>query len=323
MANPGAPWAAGAGGGDFAVTQRGAMIDLEGGAFRPRRSVLYLPAANARAIEKARGLPADCVIIDLEDAVAPDAKPAAREAAIAAIDAGGWGRREIAVRVNGLGTQWAADDLQAAAGSAAAVVVVPKIDGPKDAARAVAAAGGKPVWVLVETPRAVQAVDAIADVAGITGLVAGFADLTKDLRARPGPDRMALWYAASRIVTAARASGILALDGVFTDLRDAAGLEAETRQGHGFGFDGKTCVHPDQLDIVNRIYSPSDDAVAHARGLIAAHAEALAAGSAVATFRGRMIEVLHVAEAHRTLKIAEVVAEMGGIAEKIVDLAVE
>lgn len=299
------------------------MSEMVPVSFRPRRSVLYLPAANARAIEKARQLPADCVIIDLEDAVAPEAKPAARDAAMAAIDAGGWGHREIAVRVNGLGTQWAADDLRAAAASRADVVVVPKIDGPDDALRAVGAAGGKPVWVLVETPRAVQAVDAIADVPGIAGLVAGFADLTKDLRARPGLDRMALWYAASRIVTAARASGKLAFDGVFTDIRDPVGLEAETRQGHGFGFDGKTCVHPGQLDIVNRIYSPSPEDVAHAHGLIAAHAEALAAGKAVATFRGKMVEILHVAEAHRTLKIAEVVAEMAGLAEKVVDLAVE
>jgi len=290
---------------------------------RPRRSLLYLPASNGRALEKARSLPADCVIIDLEDAVAPDAKEDARNAAVSAIAAGGWGHREIALRVNGLNTRWAADDLAKAASSAADVVVVPKIDGPGDAAAAVAAAGGKPVWVLVETPRAVQAVDAIADVPGIFGLVAGFADLTKDLRARPGPDRMPLWYAMTRIVTAARASQILAFDGVYTDIRDRSGLEAETRQGFAFGFDGKTCVHPDQLGVVNHVYSPDAEAVAHARGLIAAHEAALAAGKGVATFKGKMVEVLHVAEAHRTLSIAEALAEMGELAEQVIDLAVE
>lgn len=290
---------------------------------RPRRSLLYLPGSNARAIEKARGLPADAVIIDLEDAVAPDAKADARSAAVAAIDAGGWGTREIAIRVNGLGTPWAAEDLAAAAASRADVVVVPKVDGPADAARAVAAAGGKPLWVLVETPRAVQQVDAIADVPGIAGLVAGFADLTKDLRARPGPDRMPLWHAASRIVTAARASGILAFDGVYTDIRDPSGLEAETRQGLAFGFDGKTCVHPDQLETVNRTFSPSADEIAHARGVIDAHREALAAGKGVATFKGKMVEVLHVMEAHRTLKIAEILAEMGGLAEKVIAIATD
>jgi citrate lyase beta subunit len=179
------------------------------------------------------------------------------------------------------------------------------------------------VWVLIETPRAVQAVDAIADVAGISGLVAGFADLTKDLRAKPGPDRLPLWHAASRIVNAARASQILAFDGVFTDIRDTAGLEAETRQGLAFGFDGKTCIHPDQLDTVNRLFSPSADDVAHAHGLIAAHAEAKAQGKGVATFKGKLIELLHVAEAQRTLKIAEVVGDMAGLAEKVAEIATD
>lgn len=291
--------------------------------FRPRRTVLYLPATRPRAIEKARTLPADCVIIDLEDAVAPDLKAAGRDAAVAAVAAGGWGNRELSIRVNGLSTPWAAADFAAVAASAADLLVVPKIETAGDAARAVAMAGGKPVWVLIETPRAVQQVDLIADVPGITGLVAGFADLSKDLRARPGADRLPLWYAASRIVTAARASGVLAFDGVFTDLRDAAGLAAEAAQGLAFGFDGKTCVHPDQLATVNRVFYPSAEAVDHARGLIDAHRQATAAGQAVATFRGKMVEVLHVAEAERTLKIAEVVAEMGGLAEKMVAAALD
>ncbi len=290
---------------------------------RPRRSVLYLPGANARAIEKARGLAADTVIIDLEDAVAPDAKDAARAAAVAAVQAGGWGGREIAIRVNGPGTIWHEADLAAVRDAAVDVIVVPKVDSPVDAARAVALAGGRPVWVLIETPRAVLQADLIADVPGIEGLVAGFADLTKDLHAKPGPAREPLLYAMGRIVLAARAAGILAFDGVFTDLKDAHGLEAETLQAMAFGFDGKTCIHPDQLDTVNRLFSPSADDVEHARGLIAAHEAAVAAGKGVATFKGKLIEVLHVVEARRTLKIAEVVAELGGMAEKVIELAAD
>jgi citrate lyase beta subunit len=293
------------------------MID-----FRPRRTLLYLPASNARAVEKVRGLPADVVILDLEDAVAPDAKADARAAAVAAV-AQGFGAREAGIRVNGFGTSWCEADFAAVAGSAAAFVVMPKIDGPDEAARAVALAGGKPVLAMVETPRAVQRVDSIADVAGVAGLVAGFADLQKDLRARPGADRMPLLYAASRIVNAARASGILAFDGVFTGIGDADGLAQEAEQARALGFDGKTCIHPSQLEGVNRIFSPGADEVAHARGLVAAHANAMAEGKAVATFKGKLVEVLHVAEAERTLRFAELVTEMGGLAGKIVEAAVD
>lgn len=279
-------------------------------AHRPRRSVLYLPAANARALEKAKGLPADCLILDLEDAVAPDLKESAREAAVAAA-AAGFGRREVAIRVNGVSTRWFEADAAAVAQSAADVMVVPKIDGPEDAARAVAAAGGKPVWVLVETPKAVLAAGAIAAVPGITGLVAGFADLAKDLHARPGKGREPLHLAMGMIVLAARAHGILAFDGVFIDLDDPAGLEAETRAARAFGFDGKTCIHPSQLEVVNRLFSPSPEELADARALIAAHEAALAEGRAVATHRGKMVEVLHVAEARRLLAIAGAIGAEG------------
>jgi citrate lyase beta subunit len=284
------------------------------------RSLLYLPASNARAVEKARGLPADAVILDLEDAVAPDAKADARAAAVAVVGTG-FGGRPVGIRVNGFGTDWSDADFAAVAASAAAFLVVPKIDGPGEAARAVAGAGGKPVFAMIETPRAVQRVDAIADVAGVGALVAGFADLQKDLRARPGPDRSPLLYAASRIVNAARASGLLALDGVFTGIGDADGLAREARQAVEFGFDGKTCIHPSQLEGVNRAFSPSDAEVAHARGLLAAHAAAMAEGKAVATFKGRMVEVLHVLEAKRTLRLAELVGEMGGLAEQVIEVA--
>jgi citrate lyase beta subunit len=290
------------------------MTDL-----RPRRSVLYLPGSNARAIEKARGLAADTVIIDLEDAVAPEAKEAARAAAIAAVAGGGWGGREVAIRVNGLDTPWAEADFAAVAASAADVLVVPKIAGAGEAKRAVALAGEKPVWPLIETPRAVFEVLAIADTAGIAGLVAGFADLAKDLRLKPGPGREPLFHAMSAIVTAARAAGILAFDGVFTDITDADGMAAEAAQARAFGFDGKTCIHPSQLDAVNAAFSPTADEVDHARGLIAAHEEAGRVGKAVATFRGKLIEVLHVVEAKRTLAVAELLADAAEVAEALVD----
>ena len=271
---------------------------------RARRSLLYLPASNARAIEKAATLPADVVILDLEDSVAPDRKAEARSAAVAAANAGTLRPREVAIRVNGLATGEAALDLQAARESRADVLVVPKIDTPEDAASAVASAGGKPVWVLIETPGAVLSVDRIAAVPGITGLVAGFADLAKDLRLRPGPTREPLFHAMSRIVLAARAAGILAFDGVHVDLDDPVGLEAEVRQGLAFGFDGKTCIHPSQLAIVNHLFAPSSAEIEAARGLIAAHEAALSEGRGVATFRGRMVEALHVAEARRLLSVA-------------------
>jgi citrate lyase beta subunit len=289
---------------------------------RPRRTLLYLPASNARALEKARALPADAVILDLEDAVAPDAKEAARAAAVAAVG-GDFGQSEVGIRVNGLGTPWSDADFAAVAVSAAAFLVVPKVDSPADAQAAVAKAGGKPVWAMIETPRAVLKADEIAATPGVAALVAGFADLTKDLRARPGPDRLPLLYAASRILLAARAAGIQAFDGVYTGIGDEAGLEAEARQALALGFDGKTCIHPSQIDGVNRIFSPSADELEHAKGLIAAHEEAMSAGKAVATFKGKMVEVLHVLEAKRTLSIAAVVAEMGGVAERIVEAATD
>lgn len=289
---------------------------------RPRRTLLYLPASNARALEKARALPADVVMLDLEDAVAPDAKDAARAAAVAAVSTS-FGASEVGIRVNGLGTAWSEADFAAVSESAAAFIVVPKVDSPEDARTAVAMAGGKPVWAMIETPRAVLKADEIAAVPGVGALIAGFADLTKDLRAKPGPDRLPLIYAASRILLSARAADIPAFDGVYTSIGDEAGLEAETRQGLEMGFDGKTCIHPSQLEIVNRIFSPSAAEVEHAKGLIAAHEEAMSAGKAVATFKGKMVEVLHVLEARRTLKIAEVVNEMAGLAERVVEAATD
>ena len=273
---------------------------------RPRRSILYLPAANARAVVKARTLDSDAVILDLEDAVAPAVKEAARAAAVAAAG-DDWGHRELLLRVNGLTTLWSEADFAAVENSGFAGIVVPKVDSAADALVAVSRAHGRPVWAMIETPRGVLAAAAIAAVPGVTALVAGMADLTNDLRARPGPDRLPLLFALSTIVVAARASDILAFDGVFTDLNDAAGLHAEAVQGRSFGFNGKTLIHPSQIDTANDVFGPSPAEVANAEELIVAHAAAVADGRGVTTHRGKLVEVLHVTEARRLLATAEAI----------------
>lgn len=264
---------------------------------RPRRSILYLPASRASAVAKARTLDCDCVILDLEDAVAPDAKTLARDAAAAALD-DGWGHREVAVRVNALGTSWSADDFAMVAQARPDAVVVPKLNSAADARAAVVAAEGVPVWAMIETPAGLLDAAAIAATPGVTALLAGFADLAADLRLRPDAARTPLHHAMSVIVTTARAANILAFDGVFVDLRDDAGLAAEAAQGVMFGFDGKTIVHPGQVGIVNAAFAPSAAELEHARRLIAAHA---AAATGVTTLDGRMVEVLHVAAAQHLL----------------------
>ncbi len=271
---------------------------------RPRRSVLYLPANRESAVAKARMLAADAVILDLEDAVQPDAKPAARDAAVAAAAAGGWGERELLLRVNGVGTLWHAADLAAARSAGFDGVVVPKVDGPAEAAQAVAQAGGLPLWAMIETARGVLAAPAIAGTAGVVALVAGMADLAKELRARPDAARTPLLYSLSAIVLAARAGGVLAFDGVFTAIGAAAGFEAEALQGQMLGFDGKTLIHPSQVAPCNRIFSPSDTEIEAAEALIAAYEAGLAEGRGVTTHEGRLIEVLHVAEARARLAVA-------------------
>lgn len=290
---------------------------------RPRRTMLYAPATNARAVEKARTLSADCVALDLEDAVAPDAKAAARAAALAAIAAGDWGRRELIVRVNGLETPEAEADFAALAGSAADAILLPKLRSAQDAARGVALAAGKPLWVMIETPQAVLHAEQIAATPGVAALVAGFNDLALELRARPAPGRQPMHYAMAQIVLAARAAGIFALDGVYDRIDDPEGLAAEAQQAADFGFDGKSVIHPAQIAPVNAAFTPGPEEVEHARGVIAAHRDAAAQGRHVATFRGRMVEVLHVLQAEHTLKIAELAGEMGGLAEKVIEVATE
>jgi citrate lyase beta subunit len=268
---------------------------------RPHRSSLYLPANRDSAIAKARTLAADAIILDLEDAVQPEAKDAARDAALAASNAGGWGERSLLLRVNSLATPWSAADFAAVRAGAFDGVVVPKVDSAADAARAVEAAGGLPVWAMVETPRGVLAAPDIATVPGIAVLLAGMADLAKDLRCRPDAARTPLLYSLSAIIVAARAAGILAIDGVYTDIRNDMGFIAEAQQGLMLGFDGKSLIHPSQVDPCNAVFSPSAADIAAAHGLIAAYEAGLAAGKGVTTFNGKLVEVLHVAEARRVL----------------------
>jgi citrate lyase subunit beta / citryl-CoA lyase len=277
-------------------------------AYRPRRSVLYLPASNSRALEKAKGLPCDAVILDLEDAVGPDAKDSAREAAAAAVRAGGFGRRELAIRVNGVGTDWHEADLAAACAAGPDAIVVPKVDSAETvrelaaSLEAFGAPGHTQLWAMIETPGAVLRTWEIAEASErLTVLVLGTNDLVKELGVEHAPGRPALQTALGLTVLGAKAAGVVVLDGVYNDLTDAEGFLAECRQGRALGFDGKTLIHPKQVDDANATYAPSDEAVEDARGLL--EAWRAAAGAGVVTYRGRMVENLHVATAERVLAL--------------------
>jgi citrate lyase subunit beta/citryl-CoA lyase len=280
--------------------------------FRPRRSVLYMPSSNARALEKARTIACDALILDLEDAVAPDDKPAAREAACAAARSGDYGNRELTIRVNGLGTEWHDDDLAAAAKAGPDGIVVPKVDSADEVRSLVAAieAAGAPehtrLWAMVETPGAIFNVREIAAASPrLAVLVMGTNDLVKELYAEHVPGRAPLLTSLSLALLAARASGLAILDGVYNDVKNLDGFLAECRQGRELGFDGKTLIHPGQVEGANEAFAPSEQAVEDARGILAAWE---ARDSGVVTYNGRMIENLHVESAQRTLAIAEAIA---------------
>ncbi len=275
---------------------------------RPRRSALFLPASNDRAIAKARTLPCDVVILDLEDAVAPDAKTAARAAAVAAV--GTFGDRELVIRVNGLDTAWGDADLAAVAAARPDAVLVPKVALPATLAAARAALGedGPPLWAMIETCAAV--LDLAGLVAGsmpygLTALVAGTNDLASEMRCTPGPDRAPLLPALTQIVLAARAHGLVALDGVCNVLDDAPRIERECAQGAAWGFDGKSLIHPGQIAAANAAFTPAPTAVAHARAVIAAFAAPDAAVAGALRVDGRMVERLHLVEARRVAALAE------------------
>ena len=278
---------------------------------RPRRSVLYMPSSNARALEKARTIPADAIIFDLEDAVAPDAKELAREQACAAVTSGGYGRRELTIRCNGLDTPWGEDDLRAAGAAGPAAVVVPKVSGVAHLEQVVRLLpDGLPVWAMVETPTAVFDVRAIAAHPAVAALVLGTNDLAKELRAALVPGRAPLLPHLATALLGAREAGKVVLDGVYNDVKDLEGFEAECRQGADLGFDGKTLVHPSQVEVANRVWAPTEAEVAQARAVVDAFAQAEREGRGVVVVDGRMVENLHRDNALHTLAVAEAVAAL-------------
>jgi citrate lyase subunit beta/citryl-CoA lyase len=283
---------------------------------RPRRSVLYLPASNARAIEKARDLPCDGVILDLEDAVAPDAKLVARELAVEAVGAGGFGPREVVIRVNGADTRWGVEDLKAAAAAGPDAVLIPKVSRFEDLKAAVEGAGGRcAVWAMIETCQAILTLNELgraSDDLGVAAWVIGANDLAKEMHCRPGPGRAPLMTALSLSVTAARAHGIAILDGVFNEIADGEGFTAECRQGADLGFDGKTLIHPSQIGPANEAFAPPPAEVAWARTVAAAFAAPEASGAGVLKVEGRMVERLHLEQARRTLALADAIAAQAG-----------
>lgn len=282
------------------------MIDA-----RPRRSALYMPAANGRAIEKARTLDCDVVILDLEDAVAPDAKDLARDQAMAAVAQGGFGRRELVVRVNGLDTPWGADDLAAVTKARPDAVLAPKVSSAADVAAYARAAGDLPLWVMVETCAALFALGEIAGAAETTplaALVVGTNDLAKEMRCRLDVERAPMAAALGMTVAAGRMAGLTVLDGVYNGLEDDAGLERQCGQGADFGFDGKTLIHPRQIEAANRVFSPAPEEVEWSRTIVAAFDSPENAAKGVIRVEGRMVERLHLSEARRLIAVAEAIA---------------
>lgn len=283
---------------------------------KPRRSVLYMPAANARALEKAKTIACDALIFDLEDAVAPDAKDEARAQAVAAAQSGEYGHREVTIRCNGLDTPWGAADVAAAAQSGASAVVIPKVGSVAyvDEISAALDAAGAPsemrIWAMLETPTAILDARHIAAHPRVEVLVMGTNDLYRELRAQMVTDRGPIRPHLATALLAAREAGKAILDGVYNDVRDDDGFRVEAQDGFEMGFDGKTLVHPSQVEPTNDIWAPSDDEVEHARKVIAAFEEGTAEGKGVITVDGKMIENLHVEIARRTLAIADAIAAL-------------
>ena len=276
------------------------------------RSVLYVPGVNERALEKARELPADGLIFDLEDAVAPEAKQRARARACEAARSGAYPSQTVAIRINAIGTPWHADDLAAAVAARPDAIVVPKVGSPEDVLtieRALEQHGDRrtSIWAMLETPAAVlRSAEIAAAGARLSVLVMGTNDLLAELRAQELPDRRALEVSLMLCLLAARAAGRPILDGVFNDVRDAVGFEAECLAARRLGFDGKTLIHPAQLEICHRVFAPSEDELEHARRVIEAFRQAAEAGDGVATLDGRLIEQLHVQSARRALGYPDV-----------------
>ncbi len=275
-----------------------------------------MPAANERALEKAKGVAADALIFDLEDAVAPDSKDVARANAVAAANSGAYGKKEITIRCNNLATPWGADDIAAAAKACVSAVVIPKINNVAEvnavssALDTAGAPAGITIWAMIETPEAIFNVREIAAHPRVTVLVMGTNDLAKELRAKQVPGRHPLVPHLATALLAAREANTMILDGVYNDIKNNGGFLAECAQGAEMGFDGKTLIHPDQVEGANDVWAPSDAEVDHARRVIAAFDEALAAGKGVVQLDGRMIENLHVDNARRAIAIADAIAQL-------------
>ena len=288
------------------------------GSIRPRRSVLYMPGINQRALEKAKSLAADSLILDLEDSVAPDAKEAARELVCGAVKDGGYGDREVIIRVNGLETDWGRQDLEAAAVSGADGVLLPKVGDTEtlnavaDALRAAKAPETMQIWAMLETPQAILNAEEISALSAdpninLTCLIMGTNDLLKETRTLFVPNRYPVLTWLSMAVLAARAYGLDIIDGVYNNFSDEEGLTKECRQGRALGFDGKTLIHPAQLAVCNEIFTPSDEEVEWSRKIIAAFKEPQNAGKGVITVEGQMVELLHANIAERTVAIAQAI----------------
>lgn len=277
---------------------------------RPHRSALYIPGSKARALDKARELAADVILFDLEDAVAPDEKPAARATLAEELGKGGYGPRLRVVRINALDTDWGAEDARAVAAMECDAVLLPKVSSPQDIDAVAALVPNTPVWAMMESPSGILNAAAIAAHPALAGFVIGTNDLAKDLGTRSTADRAALWTALQTCVLAARAHDVVVLDGVYNAFKDDEGLRAECEQGRDFGMDGKTLIHPAQLEIANAVFAPTEAEIETARRQIAAYDAAIAEGQAVAVVDGKIVENLHVETARATLAKAEAISEL-------------
>ena len=277
---------------------------------RPHRSLLYIPASKERALDKARSLPVDAIIFDLEDAVTAEEKVNARATLTSALAAGGYGRRLRIVRINGLDTEWGAEDARAVCEMQADAVLLPKVGSPEDLDALSAITGDLPLWAMMETPRGMRNAAAIAAHPKLAGFVMGTNDLAKDLNSRFRPDRAPLMTSLGLCLLAAKAEGVIIIDGVYNAYLDDEGLAAECAQGRDMGFDGKSLIHPAQVTIANAAFSPSEDEIDLARRQIAAFDEAMATGQGVAVVDGRIVENLHVATARDLLAKAETIAAL-------------
>ncbi|HEY5047435.1 MAG TPA: CoA ester lyase [Rhizomicrobium sp.] len=284
-------------------------------AIRPRRSVLYMPGSNARAMEKARNLPADALILDLEDAVAPDAKENARALVCEAVKAGGFGKREVIVRINALSTAWGEADVAAVAVANPDAILVPKVSSASELRQveALLPGGNMALWGMIETPLAIFNLPQIAGAGGrLACFVMGTNDLIKEFRGVHMPERQNLVAALSLSVAAARAFGLAAIDGVYNDIHNTDGLYLICRQGRDFGFEGKTLIHPSQIAPCNAVFAPSPQEVEGARRIIAAFEKQENANTGAIALDGRMVERLHAEIARRTIALAEAIAELEG-----------